>query len=359
MLWPKSGEWTPWNLKCGTERSEGPEEGADSFPFVPEVYSTSELFGSPFKPSLGAPMTMPHSASLEGLTPSSPAELRRVAPDKAEREDSLGEEWEVDEDGYIVEAVETFRFKVRADELERALRSRREMKVSGERGDGEERWDEDAFIMSKDMLDLLEGVQAQEDDAGKPVYRMEMDHDVLSKMVRRRGDGRGGCDTRGATGPRGPVDFRGSVGSRAVSRTTAGRKGEVANIVGGRQGGVCYEDEGTVFADPDEAAAAAISSATDKVQETVSMGNNLAQELPRGRRLNWFLSGVSRFDTASDLVGISAISAGLTAAVLLFDLASRMAVEHVGPRLLAAVRFCIVRVLDVWQKKVSPILFPM
>ena len=353
ILRSHSGERATWSLQCEIGSSAGSENDSESFLSAPEVFSTSELFGSPYKPPLGPPKTLPLSSPLEGLTPSSPVELRKVAPEEASREDSLGGVWEVDEDGYIVEAVETFRFKVSADELERALKSRREMKVSSQGEAGGKEWDEDAFMMSEDMLNLLEAAQAQEDDAGAPVYRFEMEQDELSKMVRRRGDaGTGGGENWGKA-----KDFRGLAGSREVTRTSVDRADVAGSIAGGGQEGM--NGKGNMFTDPDKAAAAAVSAATDGVQGAKSTGNTLAQTLQKGQRhpRNWFLSGVSRFGTASDLVGIGAISLGLTATVLLFDFASRVVVESVGPRLFAAVYSCFMRLASILKKWAGPLVF--
>ena len=376
-------------------------EKKEDFPGVPVVFGSQEMFGSPFRPPLetgGKESARISTQRANGMTPSGPSELRRRRASQGEeggeeggvdQPDSLGEEWEVDEDGYIVEAVDTFHFRVNADELDRAMKSRRELKVAqaragdgdvggGNRSDvGNDSDSEDNFMMNADMLALLEGVEMEEDKLGRPIFRLEMDEDDLSKMVRRQGDGDAsrtswvgaqseeagmngevvnqGWDSGGAR------DFRGSVGSLEVSRQAASH--------------VAMEGQLGLFPVPDyekvnetadravaERAGAPVvgSKKQQQPQKQQKQQQHASPIMPRGGPdvchrplLNWAFSGVSGIETSADLVGIAAIGAALAVTVLLFDAASRVLVQRVAPGIRAILRAGVVAVVSAARRRVS------
>jgi hypothetical protein len=298
----------------------------------------------------------------------------------------LREEWEVDEDGYIVEAVDTFRFRVNADELGRAMKSRRELKVAQaragygdvDRGDhsdvSNDNDSEVNFMMNADMLALLEGVEMEEDDLGRPIFRLEMDEDDLSKMVRRQGDGdasrtswvgaqseevgiNGGVVNQGWDSG-GARDFRGSVGSLEVSRQAASHvamKGQLGLFP------VPNYEKVNEAADRAVAERAGVPVVCNKKHQQQQKQQQLAScVVPRAGPdgchrppLNWAFSGVSGVETSADLVGIAAIGAALAVTVLLFDAASRVLVQRVAPGIRAILRAGVVAVVSAARRRVS------
>ena len=280
----------------------------NAFPTHPEVFSSRELFGSPFKPPIYAEAMNISESRVDGLKSVGPTELRI----SNETRSSLGDEWEVDEDGYIVEAVDTFRFKISAEELELAIRERRGVTALQSSGEGGEELDnDDTFILGEDMISLLENLEAEEAQPKRPIYRIEMEEDELARMIQRKGD-------------RGMAYTSSSSSSSSSSRENHGDADEASGLgddsdfrgtIGATEGSLIRFRKGLE------------SSTCPQVPLSVSMTSDATERRPSLLR-SWSLAGVSRSQTTADLVGMMAIGLALACTVRVYDLLSAFIVSR-------------------------------